>query len=308
MSLSTRKYLSQIVLGTGGVVSELQDATPDPHIDYLVGRAAGYPEPIFIGAHKIKPDIVFQSMQLKTLLDACNTGGAAPLGADLSAANTDLFYQDAPNKGSRSAVASLLHQRFRLAKAMLYWTQITAQDGQEAQISARLKPIWDGTNVPLVAAGTLAITGTPIGAERYTLGPVKIDGTTLTGITQVQVESGIQLDEATSDGELYDSFCGIEQTAPSILLTGNTIEWWNTYGLLAAIATGVTVYFRQKNSTGNWPDVNVPSKHISITGAAGSVAPDRTNGIKSQTTLRITLAAPSFVAPSLTVNTASDVT
>lgn len=307
MSLSTRKYLSQIVLGTGAVISELEDATPDPHIEYLVGMAAGYPEPVFIGAHKIKPDIVFSSMQLKSLLDACNTGGAAPYGADQSTANTDLFYQDSANKGSRTAVASLAHQRFRLAKAMLYWTQISASDGQEARISARLKPVWDGTNIPLVATGSLAITGSPVGSERYTLGSVKVNGTLLDGIVQVQIDSGIVLDEAGSEGELYDSFCGIERTAPSILLTGNTIEWWNTYGLLTAL-TNVTVYLRQKSSTGNWPDVNVPSKHISLIGTAGGAAPDRTNGIKSQTTLRVTLAAPSFVAPSLTINTATDIT
>lgn len=306
MSLSTRKYLSQIVLGTGGVVSELQDATPDPHIDYLIGRAAGFPEPVFIGALKIKPDVLFTSMQIKSILDACNTGAAAPFAADQSAANTDLFYQDAPNKGSRTAVASTVHQRFRLAKAVLYWSQISAQDGQEATIAARLKPVWDGTNVPLVPAGSIAITGTPVGDERYTLGPVVVDGVTLDGIVQVQFDSGITADEATSDGELYDSFCGIEMTAPSILITGNTIEWWNTYGLLTAL-TGVTVYLRRKNATGNYPDTDTPSRHIAITGTAGAVAPDRTNGIKSQTTLRVTLAAPDFATPSLTVSTAANI-
>ena len=305
--LSTRKFLSQIVLGSGTVISELEDATPDPHVELLTGMAGGYPEPVFMGAHMVKPDVVFSTHQIASLLTACNTGGAAPFAADQSAGNTDLFYQDSGNKNSRTAVASLAHQRFRLAKALLYWTQISAQQGQEARISARLKPVWDGTNVPLVAAGSLAITGSPVGGERYTLGPVAVNGVDLTGVTQMQLDSGIKLDEQGSEGELYDSFAGIETTGPVLTLTGNTIEWWNTYGLIGAL-TSLTVFLRQKNQTGNWPDTNVPPKHIAITASAGVITPDRTSGIKSQTTLKIAIAAPSFAAASLAVNTAANVT
>ncbi len=307
MSLSTVKYLSQIVLGTGGTISELADATPKANLDVLIGMTAGLPEPAFTSIRSIKPDLVAQSMQCKTILDACNTGGAAPYGADLSAGNTDLYYQDAPNKGSRTAAASLLHQRFRLAKAMLYWTAIRATHQQDAQIDFRLKPVWDGTNVPLVAAGAVALAGTSVGNERYTLGGASINGVAISGLQQMDVESGVQLEEEGSDGELYDSFCGIETAQPVVRLTGRTIEWWNTYGLGTAL-TALSLYLIQKNATGNWPNVNLPPKHIKLSATAGLILPDSTSGLKSQTTLRLQLQSPTVGAAALTVNTASDIT
>lgn len=300
MAVSSLKYLSQIVLGSGTTIYELDDATPQNAVDELIGMAAGYPEPLFRGVKRQKPSVKFGTVQVADMLTAVNAGGAAPFAADVSAGNTDLWYADATNLASRTAAASLAHQRFRMTKACLYWERLTARAQEDAKIDAVLKPIYDGSNNPLQSIGSLALPGTPIGSQRYTMGPIKINNVMLAGVQEWSLSSGVKENEENSDGDLYDTWASLDTTNPVLEITGRTIDWWNTYGPATPI-TSVVMFLLQKSATGNWPFVNTPSKHISITGTAGTVMPDSASGRKSQTKLKIGFAAPAAGTSSLAV-------
>src|SRR5258708_1383504 len=183
MALSTKKYLQAIALGGGTSISELTDTTPATNIDALLGMAAGYPEPLYSSIRAVRPDVRFTTPQLSDFFTPINAG-TPPFCADQSPGNTDPWYQDAANKASRTSSASLLHQRFRMAKAFLLWERIQARHREDATVAARLKPVWDGTNVPIVAAGTLALTVTPAGNQRFTMGQVELNGVTLAGVQE----------------------------------------------------------------------------------------------------------------------------
>lgn len=300
MGVSSLKYLSGIVFGGGAAITELKDATPSSNIEELVGMAAGYPEPLFRGVKKIKPAVKFATMQLATMLGVVNTGAGAPFVSDQSAGNTDLWYADATNKLSRTAAASAAHQRFRMTDACVYWSRISAKTQDDAEIECEVKPIYDGTNPPMQYAGALALPTTPVGNERYTMGPVKVNGTMLAGVQQVMLSSGIKANEESSEGDLFDTWASLDTTNPMLEITGRTVDWWNTFGPATAISS-VTWFLLQKSATGNWPNTNVPPKHIAITATAGTIYADSTSGTKSQTKLKIGLAAPAPGTPSLTI-------
>jgi hypothetical protein len=300
MGVTSLKYLSSIQLGAGASIYELEDATPSSEVEELVGMSAGFPEPLWRGVKGMKPRIKFSTPQLGTMLGVFNAGAGAPYVADQSAGNTDLWYQDATNLGGRTSAASTAHQRFRATKACAYWTKLSAKHQDDAKIDCELLPIFDGTNPPLAAAGSLALTGAPIGNERYTLGPVKINGTLLGGLQEATLNSGVKANEEGSDGDLYLTWVGLDTTNPILELTGRTIEWWNTYGPVTAISS-ITLFLLQKSATGNWANTNTPAKHIAITGTAGTIIADSVSGKKASTKLKIGFAAPSASSSSLTV-------
>ncbi|HEV3006157.1 MAG TPA: hypothetical protein VGX78_16935, partial [Pirellulales bacterium] len=263
MGLTTLKYLSNVQLGSGNAIYELVDATPSNEVDVLTGTSAGYPEPLFYGVKGQKPRVRFNTPQLATLLAEVNSGGGAPYVKDESASNTDLWYADSTNLGGRTAAASLLHQRFRMTKGCLYWSRISARHQEDATIDAEIMPIYDGTNPPLQAAGTLALVGTPIGNERFTLGPLKIGSTLLGGLIEATLSSGVKANEEGSDGDIYLTWTGLDTAAPVLEVTARTIEWMNTYGPVSTGAT-VTQFFIKKSSTGNV--ANGTANHISVSG------------------------------------------
>lgn len=303
MSVPSLKYLNRLVLPTPATtIYELNDATPKANLEELLGMAAGSPEPLFKGVKGAKPDIAFDSPQVATLLGLLNTGGAAPFASDQSGGNVDLWYQDSTQLGARTAATALSHQRFRATKSFIYWNRISARHQQDASISCRLVPIWDGTNPPLQALGALALpTGSPTGGERFTMGPIEINGVQLAGVQEWNLSSGMKANEEGSEGELYTSFGGLDTTNPVLELSGRTIDWWNTYGPATGL-TSLVFYLIQKSATGNTP--NATPSHIKFTASVGTVLTDQTSGTKSQTKLRVSIAAPSG-ANSLTVNTAS---
>lgn len=311
MGLSTLKYLSSIQLGAGtsggSAIYELEDATPSSEVEDLIGMSAGYPEPLWIGVRGQKPRVRFNTPQLATMFTALNAGSTgAPFVADQSAGNTDLWYQDGTNLGMRTAAATTSHQRFRMTKACLYWERISARHQQDAVIDGSLLPIYDGTNPPLQAAGTLALPGSPIGSERYTLGPIKINGTLLGGLIESTFNSGVKTNDEGSDGDIFLTWVGVDTTAPVLEATFRTVELYNTYGPVTAISS-VTAFYLQKSTTGNWANTNSPPKHIAIVGTAGSIVPEQVSGKKSQTKLRITFAAPAAGTSSLAVTVGANV-
>lgn len=300
MGIASLKYLSQIQFQTGQAIYELEDATPSGEQDLLTGMAAGFPEPLFMGIKGAKPRVRFSTPQVGTFLGIVNTGAGAPFVAAQSGGNTDLWYQDATNLLSRTAAGTAQHQRFRMTDACVYWSRIGGRHQEDAMVEAEILPIYDGTNNPLQYAGTLALPGSPIGTERYTMGPVKVNGTMLGGVQEWQLNSGVKANEEGSEGDIWLTWAGLDTTQPVLEITGRTVDWWNSYGPGTAV-TSVTAFLIKKSTTGNY--ANGATQHISITGTAGIIVPDQTSGKKSSTKLKIAFAAQSAGYTSLSAAT-----
>jgi hypothetical protein len=289
--------------------SQVEDVTPALAANFLTGTPAGLPQPLFAGVKGYKPDIRFGVTQLKTLFAECGL-----FGADLSSGNTDLLYKRVANKATRVADATTQHARFRLNDAFMYWTSLAAGHQREAKAEARIKPIYDGTNAPVVPVGNAALAGTPTSAEWFTLGPISINTVALDGVQDITLDLGVKMKELGSDSQAFDSFCAIEEIMPVLTIKGLDISPWATYGVQGTALTALTLYLRRCNNNAASGTAYVPdgtASHIKITATAGLITVDNTTGggnKEASTGLRIALQAPSATTNSITIATDQAIT
>jgi hypothetical protein len=306
MSVDGVHLLHGVNFPSGAFLAQLTDATPQANLTDVIGFAAGQPDPQFVGTRMSKFDQPFTSTQLKTVLDLCG----AQFAADLSAGNTDFYYKKAKNLGVRESPAGTLHLRLRMASGVAYWTDLSASHGQDATITGRILPLYNGSNPPMVPAGGVALAGTPIAAEWYTLGPVYINSTPIAGLQSVGLSLNLQAFELGSDGDIYSTFCGVARRQPVLNLTSLKADLWSSYGLLGAALTSWAVYFRRHDPDGGIY-ANNQNQHIAITGTTGKIVPNSTSGgsgdAPSQTSLRALLRSANAVDPPFTIATATTI-
>lgn len=300
MSVSTVHYTHGIVLPSATFLGALSDCTPQNQLDYLVGYASGHATPLFTGIRRARPAVEFTCAQIATAL-----GETGLTGASQAAGNTDLYLKKATDLGNREADASLAHIRLRMSLAYLYWSQINARQGQDAEIRLRCVPTWDGTNAPIVAAGSLALAGTAAASEFFTLGPVKVNGSFLTGIQSMSLDLGFEPQEAAGDGDVFTSFFGLKAINPVLTLETLDASAWTSYGVGGLALSAILIYLRKKEpDQGNYSDAS--TQHIKLTGTNGLVAIEQSAGAANNehvTTVRIALRPVNSAAAALTIAT-----
>jgi hypothetical protein len=305
MSVSTIHYLHGILLPSAAFISELTDTSPKSTTEFITGFAAGHPQPLFQGVRGQKPEISFRSPQLAVAL-----GALGLFGLDTSAGNTDLFYKLATDLGSRTAAASTAHKRFRATQGLMYWRSIKATHQQDAEIDCRYCLTWDGTNNPVVPAGSIALSGTSVGTEWYTLGPVMVNGSQLPGVQDVTIDLGLNMNERGSDGEIWPTFANVKDCNPVVTVNTLDLDSWSALGLAGQAITSLIVYFRKKAANGH----NVPNatpSHISFTATNGIEVPENISaGVNNEamTTIPFKIAAPNAAGNVFTINTATAIT
>ena len=308
MGLASLYYLHGIYLPSGALLSELTDCSPSVNTEMLTGMASGHPHPLFRGVRNQKPDASFTCHAVKQILDAVIAGGNN-YALDLSAGNTDLLYKQGQHLGFRYAAASSVHARLRCAQAMLLWETISATHQQDASIACKLVAAYDGSNNPVVPAGTVALTGTPAATQFFTLGPVSINGTALHDEQSVSLASGVAVEEAGASGETWNTYTGCKNTDPVLTVTALG-EPWDLRGLAGAAATSVVFYLRAKTDDGH-NVADATASHIKITASKGIILPEQVSGggnDPTTTTLRIAIRASDADTDPLTIDTAAAIT
>jgi hypothetical protein len=281
-------------------LSQISNARASAGMQQLISQSAGLPFPLFVGNLSTNPGIEFDCTQIKTLLDL--QGGLTSI-VDLSGANSDLYFKQVDDLGRRVADASLAHIRFRMSQAWLSIGQITAGNNREASASVRLGTTYDGTNNPLVPAGSVALSGTPTSAEHFVAGPVSINTVALPGVEDVTIDFGRQVQELTADGELYPTAAFCQSYSP--VITIRTYENpWTTYGLNGTALTAMSLWLRKVTRDGRV--ANGTAEHILFQATAGLISIDESTGganDTSMTTVRLTLVGADATTEPITVDT-----
>ena len=308
MGVGSVYYLHGIYLPTGALISQIEDLTPQVTTDRLVAYASGWPQPLFVANKKQTIEITFRTTAVKQILDAIVAGGNN-YGLDCSAGNVDLLYRKGYPSGLRYADASLVHQRFRIASGFMHWQSIAAVSDPDATITCRLIPTYDGTNAPVVPAGTVALSGTSAAGTYWGLGPVGVNGALLTGEQDWSLDLGETLERATGGGEMWESYVGIRTINPVARIRLLREPWANA-GLLGTSLTALSLYLRAKSSDAGFVANGTPS-HIKITAAGGNIVPESVKGggnNPAETNLIAQLRAATSVAQTLGISTASAIT
>ncbi|MGE3666647.1 MAG: hypothetical protein AB7G51_08490, partial [Steroidobacteraceae bacterium] len=241
---------------------------------------------------------------LKGLLDLMGVTGAST-----AAGNVDLYFKKATDLGIREADASTVHQRLRAAQGYVYWTGIEASQGNEAQLATRFCTTFDGTNNPLVAAGGVALAGTPTAAEQFTLGPIKLNGSFLTGVRSWSLDLGFDTYEELADGDVFPTFFGMKQIMP--VLTFRTLDetlWSSLTPSGTAISAAIAYLRRKQADSANYADGS--SQHIAFTATNGIIVPVRSSGGRNdlrEFECRLVFRAANASSQVLTVATATTI-
>lgn len=277
-------------------ISQISNARASTGIDVLVAKAAGFPEPLFTGNQHQEPGITFDSTQISTILGI--TG--ITIGS-LVAGNTDLFFKKMTYMASRVANATASHTRLRMAEAFLVCNRISAGHRQEAVAQCRIGAIWDGTNEPLVPAGSTALSGTSTSAEHFFAGPVFANGTQINGIQDIEIDFGRTLIEAGGESELYNTFVAEEGIAP--VITIRTLDLpWTTFGLNGTALSSLSVYLRKQGTTTKVAAAT--TEHIKFSATSGLIVLEESEAGDNDpqiATVKFVLKAESASASSITL-------
>lgn len=310
MSIGTKFVLHGIVSGAS-TISQIENCRVNPGANIMLGTPAGLPFPLNAFNTRIVPEITFDTGQLITLVGLGGTNGVHYI--DLSAANVDLHFKATTNLSTRTADASLAHQRYRAAMAALGIDRITAGDQTPAKASCRIVCIYNGSAVPLVAAGSLALAGTPTFAEQYLAGPCSITyagptTTTISGVQDFTLDFGRKIVTAGGDGELYATHSFQETIEPVITIRAPDMGL-PTIGVGGILLTAFTCYLRRSGEVG--PVANATASHFKISGTTAIVTVDDANGGNNDggmTTYRITPVGANSTTNPITITPSSAIT
>lgn len=298
MPIATIDLLHGIV-NSSTFISQFTSQEVSPGIEALVAHAAGQIYPQFAGNMGQKIEIRFTTPQVKTILDLTSSDGIH----DMSGANTDLFFKVAADQGNRTASASAAHHRFRAAQAFLVLERITAGHRSEAQAQCRLICAYDGTNSPLVYAGSTALSGTPTSAEHFVLGECHLNGGELDAVQDLDLDWGQFIFQGGSAGELYDTFHAQMQSTPTVTMNVLGSGFWGTATLNGLDLSSASLYLRKMSRTGRVADGT--AEHIKFTLADGLIFVERTSGDgmgPNVTTITVRPIAANDTDPSITVS------
>lgn len=302
-------YLHGIVLPSGALLGQLTDTSPAINSQLVDAYTSGFPQPLFRAIASQKFQVSFTSYAIGQLLNLIATDtNSRPWAANLSAANVDLLYKRGRDLGLRYGAADPNHVRLRVPRCMLYWDTITGPHQGDATIAANIIPTYDGTNPPIIPAGTVTLSGTPAVDERYTMGPVWLNASTSIESEQsFSVQSGAQREEAGSKGLVWDTYTAIKTLDPQAQITALGPPMAG----LAAAGTAITqldCWLRAKSQDGhNVADGS--ASHIKIAMPYGIMLAEGVSGggnNPAQTTLRGSIRAPNGLSNALafTVGTA----
>jgi hypothetical protein len=244
MSISKLFMLGPVVTAAGQI-NQIQSYNFDPGVETVKHMSDGGVDPNLIGVMQQSPKLQFVTTAIKRALDIAGISGYSV------AAAADLYFQKIAQGGTRTGSTTSL--KLTGTKGILCPLSLSCQDKSYAQLSMALAfQSTDGTTAPL-AADSAATMATPTAADQlYTLGPIKLNGTEVEGIKDVNIDFGIDLIVEHGSGEAYPTFIGIKTRAPSITFKCTDPTLLSTSGAyyVAQGATDSLVYLRKMASNG----------------------------------------------------------
>ena len=294
MSLVRQFYPHAIVFNDSNPdvvqMSELAAAYNDRELSESCASGAA---PEFLGIAFASPDVRFTTQQIASILDRLPAANSY-LSESFAAGVVDLEYRAGKPFGTREAMDSGLHVIGRMTQsALLYWNGISARQGEVATITPIIQTVWNSgaASDPITWLASQDIVTECDVTELFSMGKFVINGSTLTGVTDVQWNNNVELAKIAADGDEYDTFCGIQMVRPEIMITCKKADLMATYGQRGAAVTSWIWYLR-KYATSPMFAANGSAVHIKFSGSAGFVRCKEISG--SPTDVQVSLRLKQF--------------
>lgn len=251
-------FISQIPSGGARVVSGIELST---------GTPSGNPFATWTCIRGQSPTFGLTTTQILSLLTVAGTVGANLAG------NTDFYSRKVTEQGRRSSGS--VHNRWRAAMAMLALGTLTVSGGGPATISSTIHVNYDGTNEPIVHAGSQALPDAVSYDEDFATGPCTINSVQFAGVIELSINFGVQVFVRPADGEIYPTFIAIQSAQPIVTFKTLGNPW--AIGLNGAEIESAGFGLRRKINAGGNYAVDA-GEHILFEATAGHVQVEELSG------------------------------
>lgn len=304
MTVSAVFYKHSIILPDASAITQLTELSLPMNQQDLAEVSAGDTSPIWAGIDEANPEFSFGSTNIKQVIDAL---GTEKIAADLSAGNTDIYWRKGKVLNLREANAALAHLRVRMASnAMLYWTAISAQKGQNATIRGMIVPIFDGSTDPIQFASNVALVGTPAVDYVFRNGPIYLNGTKYSTLG-LDLASNPEVVRETADGEGLLSHVSVDNYSPQLTFRTRDVSVVSSIGLRGIPLTSASIYLRRR-SKGGMNVSEATAEHIKATGTAGKITAREIGSDPPTAEVFVQFTKPNATTEPLTWSTSSAIT
>jgi hypothetical protein len=238
------------------------DQSVDQGLDELTVFPSGDWAPNLTGSKQWAPDFAVESHDLDLALDLMDLNAVAH---SCLLEEVYLYQRQALSHGFQTAEASAAHQAFLLnSNALLYWEQLSASQADEAaKLSLKLAATLQNGNPPLVAAGSQVIEDAAGQNAPYTLGPVKLNGSILEGVSQQAVALNLKVEKIASNGDSSPTYIGIHQIRPVLTFDTTDLDTICALDPDGSPVTALTSFWRRRRANKvAWLDSE--AKHIKL--------------------------------------------
>ncbi len=252
--MSNLYKLYSVNVNGANTITGIQSQNIDPSITELIKGSDGEVYVRFSGIQQATPAVDFSTCHITSVLDLTGITGL------LCSSSSVFSFQKVLCGGTRDTGNGI---KLTAATGFLYPKTISAATNSEATISCGYigSNSTGLTNPFIIGSGCPAATQTGI-TSLYTVGPIVIGSTTVTQVSNINIDFGIQVQPHHGDGLPYPDCIYIEQIVPRFTATLENISNISDVGL-EGVFDDVVVYLRQKAKNGT-VELNASSKHIKL--------------------------------------------
>jgi hypothetical protein len=150
----------------------------------------------------------------------------------------------------------------------------------------------------VLASQTLNTTP-PFVNSLYTLGPVKINGTFVTGLQSNDVNFDLGFQELFAGGQVLPSLLFAETLITKLGLTSRTAAYVDN---LITSTTSVSIYFRRRKAVDSAAvEADAALKHIKITATGGALIADSITGSMASAPLTLNVTGAIVMASDVAI-------
>lgn len=218
-------------------IHQIRGGTISNGVQELLDAPSGSPDPDHVLVPSADFRISVQTTDVKTLLDKTGVLIGHKLTGTSNVAKVYFARQDNTQSGQLASGSN--HTVATVNVGVAVPRTLTFSRTAPAAVSFDIIATWDGTNNPIVLAGSQALSPASfVHTGQYVIGKVEINGTAYPEVQGGTIDFGLNVVTESDAGKPYAGMYRIESRTPSITLNANSANILHTLAPLGAAIGG----------------------------------------------------------------------
>jgi hypothetical protein len=207
----------------GGVTEQNIDSGVEVNSEVTAGAST----PQFAEINQIGSAGQFTSHDISSILGAIGAKGLCLEGTD--EAGFGIYMLQREDCGT--IASGSVHRQTVIPNGLIVPRTLTVQQGQRASLQCEVFGLYDGTNEPILVETSIAAPTGLTDLVGFHLGPVSVGGVSITQLTQVTIDFGIEVQPEYEDGESYPVSLDISKRQPTISIQTSDVTKFGASGI-----------------------------------------------------------------------------